>query len=387
MYGPDLEELDRTVRIIDDYTMEIDVKQPMPSFWETWAQRWYWDSKLMEENATEEDPWSKDFATKNDAGSGPYIIENWDPGIEMVVKRFDKYWGPRPPIDKIILRVVPDLSSRVMLLKTGAADVALDLTAQQINELKNDPNIKVISAPDINMLCIMMNPNIEPFDNKDLRWALTYAFPYDDIIPAVYSGNAQPFYGPVPSGVDGALPDRNYRTNLEKAREYLKMAGYENGLTITLQYEAGYEEHEEIGLLYQSNLKEIGVDLKLQRLPSGQHSTGKYQQTLPFFITEARPWIGTAEYMFRLSFMSDSPSNFIGYKNEVVDELTPIAVQEFDLNKRAELNKNIQNEILEDAVWIYIAQPDFQLAMRKNVVGYVAQNTHFHHWWNVDKIE
>lgn len=387
MYGPDLGEIDGTVRIINDYTMEIDVVRPMLSFWETWAQRWYWDSKLMKENATEDDPWSKEFATKNDAGSGPYVIEKWTPGVEMVFKRFDGYWGQRPSIDKIILRVVPDISSRVMLLKSGAVDVALDLTTQEFDVLKDDPNIKIISAPNISMLSIMMNLNIEPFDNKNLRWALTYAFPYDDIIPAVYSGNAQPFYGPIPTNVNGALSDRKYKTDLDKSREYLKMAGYENGLTIKLQYESGFEEHEKIGLLYQANLKKIGVDLKLQRLPAGQHSTGKYQKTLPFFITEGTPWIATAEYMFRLNFMKNTPSNFIGYENDLVEELLPQVILETNPIKKAELNKKIQNEILEDAVWIYIAQPDFRLAMRKNIVGYIAQNTRFHHWWDVDKIK
>jgi peptide/nickel transport system substrate-binding protein len=388
MYGPDLEEIDKTMRIIDDYTMEIDVKQPMPSFWETWAQRWYWDSKLMRENATKDDPWSKEFAAKNDAGSGPYVIEKWTPGVEMVVKRFDGYWGPRPPIDKIILRVVPDISSRVMLLKSGAVDVALNLATEEILALRDDPNIKILSAPTTNMLYIAMNPNIEPFDNKDLRWALTYAFPYDEIIPAVYSGHAQSYYGPVPTGVEGALSERRYKTDLNKAKEYLKKAGYEDGLTITLQYGAGFEENEKVGLLYQANLKKIGVDLKLQKLPIGQFSTGNQKRTLPFFITEvSRPWIETAEYVFRLDFLEDTPSNYIGYKNDIVEELTPLAVKEVDPVKRADLNKKIQDTILEDAVWIYIAQPDFKLAMRKNVVGYVAQNTSFHHWWIVDKLE
>lgn len=387
MYGPDLEELDKTIRIIDDYTLEIDVQRSMPSFWETWAQRWYWDSKLMLENATEDDPWSEQFAAKNDAGSGPYLIESWTPGVEMVLKRFDEYWGIRPPMDKIIFRVVPDVSARVMMLKSGAVDIALNLPTEEIISLRDDPNIKIISAPSIKAVRIGINAKNEPFDNKDLRWALTYAFPYDEIIPGVYLGDAQPLYGPIPTGVDGALSERRYKTDLRKAREYLEKAGYADGLTITLHYEAGFEEHEKIALLYQHNLKEIGVDLNLQKLPPGQMSTGRLDRVLPFHIGELMSWIQTGEYVFRTYFLETSYTNYNDYKNDLVEELSPLAIQEPDPIKRAALNEKIQDTILEDVTWIYIAQPNFQLAMRQNIVGYVAQNTAFHHFWLLDKLE
>ena len=268
------EFLDEKIRIVDDHTMDVEVKRAMPLYFDLWAQRVYFDSKLMLQNATSDDPWSKKFAAKNDAGSGPYKIEKWNPGVEMVLDRFDKYWGPRPPMDKIIFKVIPDLSSRVLLLKRGEIDVALNLPRRETNALRNDPNIKILSAPSTNILFIGMNFDIKPFGNKDLRYALSYAFPYDDIIPSLYQGEAQPLNGPIPTTVPGALSSRPYTTDLEKAKQYLAKAGLNNGLELTLTYEVGYPQHKQIGILFAENLKKIGVNLKLQQLPVGQFETG-----------------------------------------------------------------------------------------------------------------
>ena len=381
------EFLDEKIRIVYDYTMDVEVKRAMPLYFDLWAQRVYYDSKLMLQNATSDDPWSKKFAAKNDAGSGPYKIQKWNPGVEMVLDRFDKYWGPRPPMDKIIFKVVPDLSARVLLLKRGEIEVALNLPRRETNSLRNDPNIKILSAPSTNILFIGMNFDIKPFGNKNLRYALSYAFPYDDIIPSLYQGEAQPLNGPIPTTVPGALSSRPYTTDLEKAKQYLAKAGLNSGLELTLTYEVGYPQHKQIGILFAENLKKIGVNLKLQQLPVGQFETGVRKNSLAFFVRESLAWIRTPEYGLLINYQSESSANPTGYSNASVDPKINAAMLELDANKRARLTDSAQKIIVEDAPWIWIAQPNFQLAMRKNIVGYVPQNTELHHFWLVDKVE
>jgi len=381
------EFLDEKIKIVDDYTMDVEVKRAMPLYFDLWAQRVYFDSKLMLKNATDDDPWSKKFAAKNDAGAGPYKIEKWSPGVEMVLNRFDKYWGPRPPMDKIIFKVIPDLSSRVLLLKRGEIDVALNLARRETNSLRNDPNIKIVSAPSTNILFIGMNFDQEPFGNKDLRYALSYAFPYDDIIPSLYQGEAQPLNGPIPTTVPGALTKRHYTTDLEKAKKHLDKSGLGNGLELTLTYEVGYPQHKQIGILFAENLKKIGVNLKLQQLPVGQFETGIRKNSLAFFVRESLAWIRTPEYGLLINYQSESSANPTGYSNKSVDPKINEAMLELDAAKRARLTDAAQEIIVEDAPWIWVAQPNFQLAMRKNIIGYIPQNTELHHFWLVDKVE
>jgi len=380
MYSID-ENLDQHIRIINTYTFEVDAKRPMPLFWEIWMQRTYYDSKLMREHATDKDPWSKEFAVRGDAGSGPYVIEEWIPGVEIRLRRFDKYWDNPPYFDYIIWRIIPDVSARVLLLKKGEIDVALDLPVREILGLLGDPNIKIISAPSANQLAIPMNAKIPPFDNINLRWALTYAFPYDEVISTVFLGHAQPNYGPIPTGFPGALAERRFKTDLDLARQYLEKAGYSRGLTLELYYDASYSQHEQIGILFKKNLEKIGVNLELRPLPTGQFQTGLRERTLGMFIQEALGWINTPEYYFNMNFNSQSSANSNGYSNPEVDALISLALTEMDDVKRAELNARIQELVLADATWIYICQPNFLLAMRRDLEGYVYQNTELHHFW------
>ena len=377
--------LEKSIKIIDDLIFEVNVKRDMPFFFDLWGQRVLYDHKLMNSKATAKDPWAKAFAAKNDGGAGPYTIEKWEVGNEMVLKRFEKYWGPRPAIDRLIFRTVPDLSARVLLLKKGDIDVALDIPVREMKSLKSDPNIRVLSTPTSMQLFIEMNANMKPFGNKDLRLALSYAFPYDDIIPAVYDGAATPGYGPIPTGYRGALKERRYKTDLNKAKEHLKKSGLGEGLTLSLKWQTGFTQHKLIGILFKDNLKKIGVNLKLQQLPRGQYNTGRRKRSMDFFFAEVLGWVSSPEYQNTINFSSESNVNYADYKNDRVDQLLVDALKEPDAEKRAKMSDEVQELIMNDVPFIFIAQPDGQLAMRKSVVGYVNQNTLLPHFWMVDK--
>ncbi|MBW1699531.1 MAG: ABC transporter substrate-binding protein [Deltaproteobacteria bacterium] len=379
------EGLEDSIKIIDDHTFEVKVKKDMPLFGHVWEMRSYFDSKLAKAHATKKDPWAKAYLAKNDAGAGPYTLEKWDVGNEMVLKKFDRYWGPPPAIDQLVFRTVPDLSSRVLLLKNGDVDVALNIPLRELQTIKNSPGVKVISAPSTTTLYVGMNPKMPPFDSKDFRLALTYAFPYEDIIPGIFQGAAQPLNGPIPTGMKGALKERRYKTDLALAKEHLKKAGMASGLKLTLKWQTGFPQYSQIGVLFAENLKKIGVDLKLQQLPVGQFQSGMRSRTLDFFIHDGLAWIRKPEFVANIYFTGTSSTNPTGYANERVDDLIHKALAEPDTEKRSELVKAAQEIILEDVPWIFIAQPDFQLAMRSNIVGYVSQNTELHHFWLVDK--
>ena len=383
MYG--IDEFDERVRAIDDLTFEVDVRRVMPLFWDIWAQRTYYDSVLMLENATDADPWSEEFAQRGDAGSGPYTITRWETGVEMVLDRFDGYWSTPPAFERLVFRTVPDLSSRVLLLRTGAVDIALDIPLQELEQLRSDPNITVVSAPSIQQLFIGFNLDIAPFDNKDVRLALSYAFPYDEVIDQAYLGQATPSYGPIPNLLEGALSERRYAENLELAREHLERAGLASGLQLTLKYSTAFPQHETIGILFRENLRQIGVDLNLQRLPVGEFETGIRTTSLDFFMRESLAWVTTPEYVNLLNFDSDSSANQTGYANDAADPIIRAALTETDDAARLALNIEAQEIIIEDVPWIFIAHPNHQIAMRSNLTGYVTQNTQLHHFWLMDR--
>jgi peptide/nickel transport system substrate-binding protein len=378
---------DESIRIIDPLTYEIDLHHDNPLHFGHWAQRTLYDSVLMKKNAAKEDPWSKKFAAKNDAGSGPFTIERWAVGNEMVLKRFEDYWGPRPPLDKIIFKTVPDLSARVLLLKRGNIDIALDVPFREIKSLRKAPGVKVVESPSTNHLFIGLNPKIKPFDNKDLRLALIYSFPYDDVIQTIFGGAARRAYSSIPTPMQGSLDKPRYSTDMALAKKHFEKSGAKSGLTITMQWQVGQDQHKQIGILFGDNLKKIGVSLKLQQLPKGQFQTGLRKNTLGMFIRLYNIWIKTPELQHFVLYSGESHTNPIGHSIPGVDKTISDAILEGDNSKKAMMSAQARDKILDEAIHIFIAHPDYLLPMRKNVVGYVAQNTGLHHFWLMDKVD
>jgi len=282
MYETDV--LDDKIEKIDDLTVALTVKENRPFFWDIWAQRTVMDSKLLEENKTADDPWALDFARTADSGSGPMKLDEWIPGVRMEVVRFDDYWGEPSKSDRLIFRVVPSLAGRILLLKKGEIDVALNIPAREMNDLAKTDGVKVLSYPSGSQVFGVFNFEMEPFDDVKVRKAFSYAFPYEDVINSVYMGEAQHMGGPVTQPAEIALDERVYDTDLEKAKRLLEEAGYGNGLETTLYYSDEFPEHEQVGLLLQSNLKEIGVDLTLQVVPRAQFLAQTREKELALYL-------------------------------------------------------------------------------------------------------
>jgi len=375
---------DETVKVVDKYTLECITERPS-KFLYVYTQRNLVDSKAAKEQAAADDPWAENVLNKTPLGGGPFKVMSWTPGVEMVMEKFDEWWGPEVKLDKLIWRVVPSVDTRVLLLKKGEIDVALDLPSKEINNLRQEPGIKVVSAPSANQLFIGMNAKMEPFDDKKVREAMAYAFPYDDVVDLVFLGEAVHMTGPVPTTVPNwEQPERLHETDLDKARQCLEEAGYDK-LEVELAYDGGNQTHEDIAILFQANLGEIGVECNLKKMTGGSYNTACRNKELPFFFYESLSWIQTADYILNMNFEGSAHTNVQDYRNERVDQLLADCLDERDPEVKKAMLKEAESIILQDLPWIFICQPNFQLAMRDNIEGYVYQNTQLHHFWLVDK--
>ncbi len=380
MYG--LPELPDTLLVPDDYTLEVISTQDMPYFWDIWAQRVYFDSKYVKEHAAADDPWGLEICAKEDVGSGPFKVASWTAGVEMVLEPFEGYFGKKPWFDKVVYKIIPDLSARVMMLETGEVDVAMGIPTKEMDQLADAEGVRIISAPSMTQVFITMNANFEPFNDQKVREALSYAFPYQDIMTNVYYGQAQQMNGPIPTGMRGALEQRPFPTDLEKAKQILADAGKSN-IEVTLSYCADYPEHEKIGVLFQSNLRDIGVTCNLQQLPVGEFESQARERTIPFAVRSGSGYIWDPAYMIQMWFLSDSTININDYNNPEADQIIKQALAETDADARAALVEEAQDIVVADIPSIYIGQPNFRLAMREDIAGYKHQNTEYLHLWEL----
>lgn len=331
------------------------------------------DAEEVKAHATEDDPWAEEWLAKNVAGgSGPFYIESWKPDEEVVFRANPDYWRGKPKIDRLIWKIVPSPATRVTLLLNGAVDVVEALTTEELLALKDKPGVKIITVPSKNMVYLGMNSGLEPFDNKQVRQAISYAVNYDDIVQNVYNGEAQRLWGPLPNGSEYADASFwNYNADIEQAKSLLAEAGYPDGFDTTLFISGALAQHELIAVRIQSHLKEIGVNVQIEKLSASVFAEKKVAKELPFMVDESLAWVDDPNYVLSLTLQCGVFGNYIDYCNERVDEIIEAGWTELDTEKRYQMFQEAQQIIVDEAPWVFLVQPDFHLAVRENVNGYV----------------
>jgi len=210
---------------------------------------------------------------------------------------------------------------------------------------------------------------------------MNLAIPREEIIRTTYYGLADPLKAPMPyiyPMADQSFFDYGY--NLEAAKKMLADAGFPSGFKTTLSYNAGDPTQEPIALLYQTSLRQIGVDIQLEKLPAGvfYENVTKRQKPVIFYLDS--PWTPDPGYSTFLYFHQKSYVDYSNYANPEVDALIESGLATLDDNVRLETYKKVQSILMDQAPWGYIAYPKYTVARKKDLKGmtyYVSNNLRF----------
>ena len=189
-------------KVIDPLTIEVTLPKPdklaLPNLATVYPM--IINSKLAKEHATADDPWAMAWLKEHTAGSGAYIVETFKPGEQVTLKR-NEAWNRGSPgkpasFKRVIVQSVPEPATRANLVERGDADIVLDLQASDVQSLEAKGKLKVVSTPQYNAITfVSMNNQIPPFDNVNVRRAIAFALPYDDMFKAALFGRGAPLYG------------------------------------------------------------------------------------------------------------------------------------------------------------------------------------------------
>jgi peptide/nickel transport system substrate-binding protein len=299
------------------------------------------------------------------------MLQSWQPGSQWVLVANPNYFGPAPKIKKIIFKVIPDASTRLALLRSGAVDITYQIARKDIPTLQQDPNIRVLRYPSRFVVFLGMNSNLKPFDNVMVRQAISYAVPYKTILNDVLHGFGRQLTSPVPFGTpshtDAYFP---YSTNLAKAKQLLTKAGFPNGFTTNLTIANDSEEAKETAVWVKQSLANIGVTVNIQQMPSAAFTGLLQKHQLGFFFFNN--WISINNdpfyHLFWL-FRSDC-CDYTNYHNATVNSLIDKWMLSAQAGPRMQASLQVQKTILNEAPWVFLYQPDFVATMRKSVGGY-----------------
>jgi peptide/nickel transport system substrate-binding protein len=363
--------------VVDDHTFRIDYvrKDKMLLFNVAVVVPFIINSELAKKNMTPEDPWALVWLRNNEAGGGAYRIESWKPGTETIFTRFDGWEsGPLPKIKRVIARDVPSAGTRRAMLERGDADLSSGFAPRDFDQILREGKVKVSGVPIPNALWYLaLNTAKPPFDNVKLRQALAWAMPYDQIQTGAFFSRAVPMYGGAAEVSKPVWPQPfPYVTDLDKAKAFMKEAGFESGLETTLSFETGTATvGEPTIVLIQESLAKIGIKAAIDKIPGANWRTTLNKKELPLALNRFSGWLDYPEYYFYWNFHgNNSIFNISSYQNKEMDALIDKARFTTDA---AEYEKTVKDFIalcMREVPIIPFNQPIHDVAMQQGVTGY-----------------
>ncbi|MEM2943743.1 MAG: ABC transporter substrate-binding protein [Methanomassiliicoccales archaeon] len=403
--GPlDLNDIDASVEVIDDYTVVIHLQYPYPAFIQVLA---YTVASIVSMDYVEahggvEVNTRSDWMDENECGTGPFKLKEWNPYQYIMLERFDDYWRGAAKLKYVIIKKVEDVGTREMMLFSGDAD-SVYIPRQHKTDVEGKPNLRIVQGkPTFNIDFIGFNQKINPGPNEignvsstffadvNVRKAFVHAFNYNKFISDVLLGTGIQPRGVIPKGMFGyneSVPLFEY--NLSKAAEYLKRAinpatGHswaEDGFEIWLYYNAGNAVREAACEMFKHGLQTLSTEhlvngtiiVNVQALDwSGAYLPAVKGRQLPvFFLGWAPDYADPDDYTYPFYHENGTYANRISLKNHTLTLMVEEAARELNTTRRAQLYYEIEMAVYENAYFAWLAQATNFHVERDWTKGYI----------------
>lgn len=357
---------------VDDLTVEFHLPKPYAPFMNSVTQFY-----LISPQALADSSW--DYS-KQSAGSGPYVLEEYAQGDHVSIVRNEDYWGEAPSIDRVDFRVVPEAGSRIAALQTGEATAIYPMPTDQVATVRSAGDINMVSIPSTTMRYVTLNTNYEPLSDVRVRQALNYAFDQQEYCNVMYSGAATPATSVLPEIVPGYKAQTPYDVDLDKAKELLKEAGYEDGFEVTIIGDNSTQETKGMTFVMQQ-LEKIGVKVNVQPNEAATNAelaaASEDETTLQMWYVN---WSQSDADGFMRSLLSTAMTPPTGYntafwKNEEFDSELEAGNAAPTEDEQNEHYGKCQDIVWPECPWLYLASDNTLMSYKSYIDGikYVPQ--------------
>ena len=300
---------------------------------------------------------------------GGFILNEYQVGIYMLAERNPNFWG-ESYLDAIELHTNVDATARMNAMMAGEYDIGTSVDRKLIELVDRAPGVEVVASASGQHTNLSIMCDRDPTSNNDLRLALKYSIPREQVIQNAFKG-----YGMI--GNDHQVPptDPFYCDDIpqrafdpDKARHHLKKSGMEGASIILYTSEQAVSGSEAIALIYAEGAKASGMDLQVQVSPPGSYWSKVWMQ-VPLCVSgwDARP---TADLMLTIANKSDGSWNETAWGSERFDELLVAARGETDAAKRKEMYCEMQRLLHDTGGVGMLGFYDLIDSRRDNVVGF-----------------
>jgi peptide/nickel transport system substrate-binding protein len=376
--GVDLNDNLGGFKIIDDYTYQLTqtaTSYPIDRFDLMNSNLWCapWDSTETKKHVTNDDPWASDYIGVNGGGFGPYHVKEWKAGEQIILEANPYYWdGPPKQFTTIIYKVIPENANRIAALKEGTIDIAAGLTPREISELVDAPGLRVINASGPAFLMLWMNrEHLDAFKDPKVIQAINCAIPREDIAELAFHGFAKPMTSVVPKMVGNGVSKRwPFEYNIEKAKRILSGSKYPKGFNVTMHYDAAYPHYETTCLLLKESLEKIGIDVTLQKAPSGVYDSQLRNRELTMLVYPTTTWSAEPTMPLLQWYGVDHYENYGNWYHPDFDRLVYETSLISDPGEKAKAIDRLGEIMLETPPVGYVVEMDDLIVTRKELTGW-----------------
>ena len=357
------------VEKIDDYTVTLTTEAPNPELLVTIHDFW---AVAPNEYLAEV---GVDGFSVFPVGTGPFMFVEWVKGDHITYTANPDYWREGYPlIETLIFRPIPESSTRVAAIMADEVDIVGRLSAEEAQSLVGVDGVELIQYP-VNRIYYIAFNNLttgldQPTMDAKVRQAMNYAVDVDAIIDALFNGYGKPAAGYVSSGELGYGVVEPFGYNPEKALELLSEAGYADGFAMDMACPAGaYMNFEEVCEAITGYLGEVGIDINLDIMESGQFWELEANKELPLFGDSWSTLSGEA--LRRLSgALGGWDASYSAWSDPVLDDYLAKISTTVDRDERKALYEDLQVYMQENPPFIYLYEPIAFEAKRTRVMDY-----------------
>lgn len=354
-------KLIKSIKKINDDTVQITLTRPDATFLSSLGMDFMsiysaeYANKMMAEGKPE-------TIDQKPIGTGPFVFAGYQQDRAIRYFANKDYWKGKAPIDTLIFSITPDATARYAKLQTGACDMMDFPNSADLESMKTDKKIQLISRPGMNVAYIAFNTQKAPFNNVKVRQALNMAADKNTIINVVYQGAGIKAKGPLPPTVWGYdAEEKDYPYDIEKAKKLLAEAGYPNGFTMDLWVQpvvrASNPNPRRTAEILQSDWAKIGVKVNLISYDWGEYVKRAKAGELTAGIFGWSGDNGDPDNFLSPLLASENigNSNYARFSNAEYDALLQKATRLSSKEERAKLYKKAQEIVHEQAPWLPVA--------------------------------
>lgn len=334
-------------------------------------------------------------------GSGPYKFKQWIAGDKIVFEPNPDYFGEKPKLGTMIMKIVPDENTAFVQLKSGDIDIYNSAALTQYDQLKALADVKVHETPALTYEHLDLNLKNPLLADKAVRKAIAAAINREEISQKIYKGLYQPAYSDqAKSNLAYYNPEVEQMNKFdpEKAKQILEEAGYKPGpdgirvkdgkrLSFEITTTTGRKPRELTEQVIASYLKAVGIEIKINNVPGaklfgrpdGLLYTGKFDLALYAWVSNPDP---NNVFLWHTKSAPPNGQNYVRYSNPEVDKLTIEGNLTVDVKKRGDIYKRIQAILAEDLPMVPLLYWTTLDAVNARVQGFKANPTSAGNLWN-----